>query len=98
MRDAVPGGNLPTGSRVLCQVAWSSCSRRGKVIPNSMSAEPMSGADCNTPDDDNSLMQEVKSTGNLNQPRLRIVHSADRFPAPASVNMPPPDRRHNNSN
>ena len=73
--------------------------QEGKVIPNSMSAEPMAGADCNTPDDDNPLMQEVKSTGNPNQPRLRIVHSADRFPAPASVNMPPPDRRrHNNSN
>jgi hypothetical protein len=64
-----------------------------------MSAEPMAGADCSAPDDDNSLTQGAKSTGTPNQPRLHIVHSADRFPAPASVNMPPPDhRRYDNSN
>ena len=68
------------------------------MIPNSMSAEPMAGADCNTSDDDNPLTQEAKSTGNVNQPRLRVVHSADRLPS-ASVNMPPPNRRrHNSSN
>jgi hypothetical protein len=69
----------------------------GKVIPNSMSAEPMAGVDCNTSDDDNPLTQDAKSTGNPNRPRLRIVHSADRFPVPAPVNMPPPDRRRHNS-
>ena len=71
--------------------------REGKVIPNSMSAEPMAGVDCNMSDDDNPLTKEENSTGMPNQPRLRIVYSADRFPAPAPVNMPPPDRRRRNS-
>jgi hypothetical protein len=60
-------------------------------MANRISAEPVAGSQCNS-SDDNHLTQQSKSSGSLNQPLLRIVHNADRFQAPSSVNMAPPER------
>jgi hypothetical protein len=59
------------------------------VMANVVSAEPLAGSQCNPTDDDRPLTQQTKSSGSVNQPHLRIVHSADRFPAPSPVAMPP---------
>lgn len=61
-------------------------------MPNSISAEPMAGTECDLSDDDKPLTHPVKSSRNLSQPHLRIVHSADRCQDPSSTEMPPPDR------
>lgn len=69
-------------------------------MPKSVSAESTAGTQCNPSDDDKPLTQQTKPSGNLPQPYLRIVHSADRLPVrlpdrlrdPSPVDMPPPDR------
>src|SRR5262245_58785820 len=67
----------------------------GKVMPNSISAEPMGGTPCELAEDaedDRALAQQEKQTGSATQPQLRIVYSADRVQDPLLVDMPPPDR------
>jgi hypothetical protein len=65
-------------------------------MPKSTIAEPMAGPQgsslCNSTDDeDQPLTHQAKPSGNLSQPHLRIVHSADRVDHLPSVNMPPPE-------
>lgn len=62
-------------------------------MPNSISAEPMAGTQCNSADDDKPLTQQTKRSASQTQPHLRIVHSVDRPQEAPSEHMPPPDRR-----
>lgn len=64
----------------------------GKVMAIVVSAEPLVAPDESPLDDDNTLTQRAKSSGTLNQPHLRIVHSTEPVKAP-SAHMPPPDSR-----
>lgn len=66
-------------------------------MANSVSAEPAEGPQCASADDDKPLPQEMKSSGELNQSHLRIVHNAERLRDPSPAAMSPSDRRRQSS-
>ena len=61
-------------------------------MANIVSAEPLAAPDEPPLHDDSTLTQRIKSSGTLNQPHLRIVHSTEQVKAPPA-DMPPPNSR-----